>query len=289
MNTPVAVDALRRERPEWSPWLAVVEEAVREAASGRWERLVPDTVEARGADPLLSGVSVVVNEGVLRRFLDRLVAAASRDGTSKMATLQRAMSRDLDIAGLFAASVCQDTDRITEAATASGADPEALEAVAALLSIPFLQACHRRWGGAAPNARARGYCPLCGSWPAFAELRGIERSRHLRCGRCGGAWHAEILHCAYCGNRDHDDLATLSPEKPGSTGSVDACKRCRGYVKVFTRLQGCPPDQVMLEDLASVDLDVAALEQGYTRRAGAGHPMDLTVVTTAPGFLSWNA
>jgi FdhE protein len=289
MNTAVGVDALRRERPEWSPWLAVVEEALREAGGNRWDRTVPDEVEAQGSDPLLSGVSVVVDEGALRRFLERLVRIASRDGTPKMATLPRAMRRDLDVAGLFAASVCQDADRLTEVATAAGADPEALQAVAALVSIPFLQACHRRWGSSISAAWAKGYCPVCGSWPAFAELRGIERTRHLRCGRCGGAWHSRILHCAYCANTNHDDLATLSPEKPGAAGSIDACKRCRGYVKVFTRLQGCPPAQVMLEDLASVDLDVAALEQGYMRRAGAGGPMDLTVVTTAPGFLPWNA
>jgi FdhE protein len=289
MNATAGVDALRRERPEWSPWLAVVELALREAGSDRWDRTVPDGVDAQGADPLLSGVSVLADEGTLRRFLERLVKVASRDGSPKMATLPRAVRRDLDIAGLFAAALSQDSDRIAGIATASGADPEALQAVAALVSIPFLQACHRRWGSSVSTAWAKGYCPLCGAWPAFAELRGIERSRHLRCGRCGGAWHAEILRCAYCENRNHDELASLSPEKPGSAGSVDACRRCRGYVKVFTRLQGCPPARVMLEDLASVDLDVAALEQGYSRPSGAGGPMGLTVVAAGRRFLSWNA
>lgn len=289
MNAPAAVDALRRERPEWSPWLAVVEEALREARSGRWDAAVPDSLEPHGTGPQLSGASIAADDAVLRRFLDRLVEVASRDGTARMATLRRAASRELDVAGLLAASICQDGERITEVAAASGADPDALQAVAALLSIPVLQACQRRWGPALPGAWLKGYCPLCGSWPAFAELRGIERSRHLRCGRCGGAWHARILHCAYCANTNHEDLATLSPEQPGSKGSVDACKRCRGYVKVFTRLQGCPPDQVMLEDLASVDLDVAAIEQGYSRPAGAGVPIHLTVATASRGFLSWNA
>jgi hypothetical protein len=156
MNMAVGVEALRRERPEWSPWLAVVEEALREAGGDRWDRTVPDAVEAQGSDPLLSGVSVVVDEGALRRFLERLVRIASRDGTPKMGTLPRAMRRDLDVAGLFAASVCQDADRLTEVATAAGADPEALQAVAALVSIPFLQACHRRWGSSISAAWAKG-------------------------------------------------------------------------------------------------------------------------------------
>jgi hypothetical protein len=36
----------------------------------------------------------------------------------------------------------------------------------------------------------------------------------------------------------------------------------------------------MLEDLASVHLDVAAIEQGYTRPAGAGYPLDVTLTGT---------
>ena len=71
------------------------------------------------------------------------------------------------------------------------------------------------------------------------------------------------------------------PEKAGARAVIDACKRCLGYVKTFTRLQGCPPDTVMLEDLASVALDVAALEQGYTRPAGAGYPLDVTVTANS--------
>ena len=49
------------------------------------------------------------------------------------------------------------------------------------------------------------------------------------------------------------------------------------YVKTLTRLQGCPPDAVMIEDLGTVDLDVAALECGYTRPSGAGRPLEITV------------
>src|SRR5690606_28878312 len=115
-----------------------------------------DRLEGQGSGPLLSGVSPMADDGLVRGFLERLVEVASRDGRPKMATLPRAMRRDLDVAGLFAASVRQDSDRITEVATASGADPEALQAVAALVSIPFLQACPRRWGRAVSTSWAKG-------------------------------------------------------------------------------------------------------------------------------------
>jgi hypothetical protein len=36
----------------------------------------------------------------------------------------------------------------------------------------------------------------------------------------------------------------------------------------------------MLEDLATVDLDIAALDQGYARPSGAGYALQATVTAT---------
>jgi FdhE protein len=121
-----------------------------------------------------------------------------------------------------------------------------------------------------------GYCPVCGAWPALAEVRGIERSRYLRCGRCGGQWQAHLLFCPYCGTTDHREQISLVPEN-SSKSAIDACKRCLGYVKTFTTLQGSPPAKVILDDLASVELDVAAAAQGYKRPEGAGYSLNVTV------------
>jgi len=95
------------------------------------------------------------------------------------------------------------------------------------------------------------------AWPAFAEVRGIERSRYFRCAWCGGEWHARALHCPYCDTSDHGQLVSLVAENGGSNAAIDACTHCLRYVKTLTRLQGCPPDTVMIEDLGTVDLDVA--------------------------------
>jgi FdhE protein len=76
---------------------------------------------------------------------------------------------------------------------------------------------------------------------------------------------------------DHRELVSLVPENSGSNSVIDACTRCRGYLKTFTTLQGSPPDKVILDDLASVELDVAAVEQGYKRPQGAGYFLNVTV------------
>ena len=87
----------------------------------------------------------------------------------------------------------------------------------ALLPVPFLQACNRRWASSISESWVEGYCPVCGSWPAFAEVRGIERSRYFRCGRCGGEWHARALCVPVTARRAiMTSSSALVPEKAGS-------------------------------------------------------------------------
>ncbi|TMA08479.1 MAG: formate dehydrogenase accessory protein FdhE [Deltaproteobacteria bacterium] len=269
---------LGRQRPEWEPWLTVVQEVLRETANDRWEAFVPargGTSESKA--PLLAGVTLALEISTVRRWAEQLIRTAYRSGTPKMATLKSAIQAASDIRTLFKASLCQDSERLKETAVILGADPEAFQAVAAFVPVPFLHACNRRWARSIAESWGEGYCPVCGAWPAFAEVRGIERSRHFRCGRCGGQWQVHCLVCPYCGMTDHKELVSLVPEKGGSTRVIEACKRCLGYVKSFTTLQGSPAAKVILDDLASVDLDVAALEQGYRRPQGPGYSLDVTL------------
>jgi FdhE protein len=298
MNAPVAalpdaaLKALRRERPEWEPWLVVVDEILREAVSPAWEAAVPASAQAqRAAVPFLAGATLTLDAALVRRLFERLIRTASRARTAKMSSLKAALHADPEWAPLFTASLCQDSDRIDEIAAVSGADAEALHAVIALLPVPFLHACNRRWAPSISASWVEGYCPVCGSLPAFAEVRGIERNRYFRCGRCGGEWHARALVCPYCAMSDHDELVALVPEKAGSNAVIDACRRCLGYVKTFTRLQGCPPRAVMIEDLASVDLDVAAIEHGFARSPCPGFALGVTVTDKGArrGFFAWKS
>jgi FdhE protein len=121
----------------------------------------------------------------------------------------------------------------------------------------------------------RGYCPVCGAWPALAELVGAEKRRVLRCGRCGTWWSWLVLLCPYCGNDDHRYLGTLTPEnvRPTAAASgearskdrIDVCERCHGYVKSVATFHSVPTPRLAAEDAATVHLDVGAREAGYTR------------------------
>ncbi len=269
---------LKHRHPEWEPWLGVVQEILSETTNPEWDALVPARSEAQQSKvPLLAGITLGLKTRSVRRLLEKLIRAAHQNGTPKLATLEPALHGDLDFLILFKASLCQDSERLKEIAAHLGADPEAFQAVAALLPLPLLHACNRGWAASKSVSWMEGYCPTCGAWPAFTEVRGIERNRYFRCARCGGEWQAHCLFCPYCSTTDHNELVSLVPEKNGTNSVIDACKRCLGYVKTFTTLQGTPPDKVFLDDLASAYLDVAALEQGYRRPEGAGYSLNVTL------------
>lgn len=276
-----AIDAglqdLQRRHPEWEPWLAVVQAILSETADPRWNAVVPPCAQTRSKVPLLAEAELHLERSLIRPLLAQLVHVACRSQTPKMATLAAVAQSQLDDLTLFKAALHQDNNQLMEIAGALGVDCEALQAVAGLVPVPFLQACNRHWNRTVRADWTDGYCPICGAWPAFAEVRGIERSRYLRCGRCGGEWQMHCLSCPYCGITDHKELVSLVAENSASNAVIDACKRCLGYVKIFTTLQGSPPANVILDDLASVELDVVAAEQGYKRPAGGGYFLNVTV------------
>jgi FdhE protein len=279
MASDTGLQDLKRRHPEWEPWLAVVQEILTETGNSEWDAVVPFRTEAQqNKVPLLATAAITLETRLAHRLLKQLLRIASRSGTPKMATLKPALDAEINTLSLFKASLCQEDEAVKRTAAALGTDPEAFQAVAALLPVPFLHACNRRWASFKSGGWIEGYCPTCGAWPAFAEVRGIERSRYFRCGRCGGEWQAHCLLCPYCGMTDHNELTSLVPEKSGANGVIEACKRCLGYVKTFTRLQGSPPARVLLDDLASVDFDVAAFEQGYKRPEGPGYALNVTVL-----------
>jgi FdhE protein len=292
-STDNGVQVLARDHPEWKPWLTVIEEVLREAADPKWEVFVPARPATEtGSVPILSGATLTVEMGVIVHWFKRLMRVAYQSGAPKMSSLNTAHYDHLDFFSFFESSLCQNRSRLRDTAAAVGVEAEPFETVAVLVPVPFLYACNRLLAQFSPKGWTEGYCPVCGAWPALAEVRGIERSRYLRCGRCGGEWQAHCLFCPYCGMTDHEQLSSLVPEKSGSTRAVEVCKRCLGYIKTFTTLQGSSPSKIILDDLASVELDVAALEQGYKRPDGSGYALDVTIVNKpnlSERIFSWRA
>ena len=257
-------EGLAREHPEWEGWLGVMRMALERAGAPEWRDLAVTPAPDRpvGA-PWLAGAVLIVPETAARGWTTALLKAAAPAAASRAGAI--------DPAALLAAAAALDTDALAAAAGAVGLDADRARALAHPAALPLLAACAAR-ADAVPVGWPHGYCPVCGAWPALAELRGLELSRQLRCGRCGADWPAAWLACVFCGNDDHEALGGLVSEVAGTMRRVDMCRRCQGYLKTVTTLTARTHAEVVLEDLATVAYDVSALDQGAARPPGLGWP-----------------
>ena len=259
--------------PAWHSWVRLLDIALEAAEDPAWGPVAVEPAPAADVGlvrdpeaPLLHGAVVRVNARRVRRLTRELLKAAAESGEGA-ASLAHLRSRRLDALRLVRASIAGDRAEVGRMAEAAEVAGEALAVVAHLASIPVLHACARQLRDDVSPVWMHGYCPTCGAWPTLAELRGLERNRRLRCGRCASDWPLPVLHCPFCGELRHDHLAALLPEGEEQTRRLDVCNTCKGYLKTFTGLRPMPLRSVAMTDLASVELDLAAQERGYERPA----------------------
>lgn len=269
-------ETLAQEHPEWRAWLAVLEVTINEAAVPAWADAVP--AEPHGTAPLLAGRALAIERAVAERWLRRLFAASGVETLREVTVLGDALA-------VLEAAVNLDAQRLAALGREAQAPPSAFGAVASLAGVPWLEACARRWGKA--TEAGAGWCPVCGAWPILAEARGLERERRLRCVRCGGDWRSQWLTCPYCGTDDHTRLVSLVADATGESRKIEACRDCTAYVKTVTTLSAADASALRLLDLSTVELDVAALDRGFTRPAGLGHPLGVTVVERPAARRFW--
>lgn len=117
----------------------------------------------------------------------------------------------------------------------------------------------------------RPLCPICGSVPSLAELRGEPGRRYLRCALCEGAWRVPRLRCPFCATTDHTRLRYLRIEEdPGMR--LDLCDACRRYLKTRIAPGGEAEADPFGRDLATLHLDILAWERGYDSAGLAQSP-----------------
>ena len=263
---------VRQKRPESATWLALVEAALAETPPSPAPVLAHDRAVRA---PLLHGAEITIHPGSARRFVRRLAQLAGLNGAAHR----------IDPIDLLEAAIRQDDARV-DALAASG-DPATLRVVAQVAAVPLLRACARTIGSEVSPAWWEGYCPLCGAWPALAEFRGLERKRWLRCGRCGTGWEVPWLRCPFCAETSHENLGYLAPEDGETTRKVEVCDTCKGYVKAEPTVRELPWWGVLLDDVATVPLDVAALDRGYHRPERPGYSLEVKIVARRGGSRFW--
>jgi hypothetical protein len=181
--------------------------------------------------------------------------------------IRRAVERnELNLPAIWEALALGDWRRVELAAIGLKLDPELLR----LLAQTSLKPALRVWAQGLKDSVdldhwLRGQCPMCGSPPTLAEIQGKEGARRLRCGLCGADWPYPRLQCAFCGNKDHKSLGYISVEGEAEKYRLQTCDACRNYLKVVVTFDPIPTDQLPVEDLATLHLDLIAVEREYAR------------------------
>jgi FdhE protein len=268
-----ALDGLARlaeEDPSLAEAAAIQSALLRAAAEGPALRaeaeLDPERAAAKLAAgfPLLRGEDLRLDADGFGRSFGRLAEAAARAGAQGAGAVTAAHRRGrIDAAALARATLAGEAEAVARRAAELDLPADLL---GALLRFGLFGPLSELAARLAPLREGRdwdeGYCPTCGGWPLLAEQRGLEQLRFLRCGICATGWQADRLRCPFCGTRDHEQIAYLFVDGQDSRRAA-TCAECRGYLKVLNTLAPIPPYELPVHDLATLHLDLAALERGY--------------------------
>ena len=140
--------------------------------------------------------------------------------------------------------------------------PSGLEQVLVLALRPFLARCAESLIQRTDlSAWHHGHCPFCGWEPDFAVITpGAER--HLICGRCLGQWPFAPHTCPFCANDDRSRIVSFTSRD--GRYRVYACDGCRRYIKAYDARSAARPVMVLVDSIATLPLDAAAMQRGYT-------------------------
>ena len=108
---------------------------------------------------------------------------------------------------------------------------------------------------------SHAHCPLCGGQPDLSVITPAAE-RHLICSRCTLRWKFEPLTCPYCHNRDRSRITSFAT--PDGRYRVYACDVCNRYLKAYDGRRATRPVMPVVDSVATLPLDAAAIQRGYS-------------------------
>jgi FdhE protein len=227
------------------------------------------------AIPLLRGENVRVDLPAFSfRWAAVCTAVMRHQNLEGGKSLQRALARGdsdstrapgrLEPVEMLASVLAGRPEDIHHRADALGLDAGLTTAVLGLVLLPSLSQAR---AALAPFRQGavweHGYCPICGSWPLLGEYRGLEQTRFLRCGLCAAEWEFPRSLCVFCSERDHRHLGYFGVEGEEARYRAATCETCRSYVKMAATLAPLSLPELLVANVATLHLDLAAADRGY--------------------------
>jgi hypothetical protein len=224
-------------------------------------------VEAR---PLLRFEDIPLDLSDLRLTVRTTADVLRRFGALEQADYDKAQSlgRDMQLLTTVGNWYREAAERqlavagVTSVSAKSPGDETALGQVIALAMRPFLSRCAEVLQQRPELANwAHSHCALCGGEPDLAVIT-PSAERHLICGRCSLRWKFESLTCPYCRNSDRSRITSFATTD--GKYRVYACDVCQRYLKAYDGRRATRPVMPIVDSVATLPLDAAAMQRGYT-------------------------
>lgn len=214
-----------------------------------------------------SGLETDLSRDALDAITTRFLAAVMRHAPPPLASSLAALASS----GPGAWREALDVAMLPEGRDADPADPASAFLTEALVQ-PFAELVARLWAGSPGAGRPRfasddgaQRCPCCGDRPVVGVLReqGHGAGRLLVCGRCATEWPAPRMVCPSCAAIDVQALPVFRADAWPAI-RIESCERCQHYLKsIDLTVDGAAVP--MVDDLASLPLDLWAADQGLRR------------------------
>jgi FdhE protein len=203
---------------------------------------------------------------ILCRFFETLSGSGRSDKQALHASWRVSRESPAWSEMVLRAVLSEDAAGLLGAAEQTGLEPQVLGFLGLTALSPFLDVLREAYAGRmADDEWGLGICPLCGSEPDMACFDKSGK-RRLCCGFCGTEWSYPRRKCPFCANTDPETLGYFVDEEREAL-RVDFCETCTRYIKTVNAGLLEEPAPMEVERLASVYLDVLALEHGFTSTA----------------------
>jgi hypothetical protein len=234
--------------------------------------LSPDTLRRHQTDarPLLRFEDIPIDLSDLRLMVRQTADVLRRFGALEQADYDKAQSlgRDMQLLATVGSWYRASSERQLAVAGVAAVpasdlgDDTALGQVIALAMRPFLSRCAEVLQQRPELANwTHAHCALCGGEPDLAVIT-PSAERHLICGRCSLRWKFESLTCPYCRNSDRSRITSFATTD--GKYRVYACDVCQRYLKAYDGRRATRPVMPIVDSVATLPLDAAAMQRGYT-------------------------
>jgi FdhE protein len=266
------LEQLARQQPVLAGPVAVFRDILPVLFEDSRRDSIPSLTPENASAKLAAGVPLLRNESLLpesrslhRRWQRVCAAVRQHQGGDAAPALEQAVRQGkLDPLDLVRDVLAGNADALHARVDALGLDAGLAGTVLRFSLFPVLAKVNTSLAPLREGIRwERGFCPTCGSWPLLGEFRGLEQVRFLRCGLCAAEWEFPRLCCPFCGTEDHEVLGYLHVEGEEGRQRAAACDACRGYVKMVTTLSPLGAAELLVQDVATMHLDLIAAEKGY--------------------------